>query len=214
MASANKVCSRFLISSFSLANFVLLCCDVLALFFLLANSVLLYYDVPLQRKAKGSSAQGACAEDPYAQKAAKRNYLTLIGLKTDEANEAPDVEGRDVEGWVNNGPHLGKLEGAIQNVEVRQVNVSYFAVITFRASDSTILNITCWKDPLAQKILGCSMKDYYFFTKEDDLFTTEKIQMMTKLVNKRQDLVNFTVKDSYRQEKKYINLVDFKWLSE
>ena len=109
---------------------------------------------------------------------------------------------------------MGKLEGAIQNVEVRQENVSYFAVIRLRASDSTILNITCWKDHLAQKVLGCSMKDYYFFTKGDDLFTTEKIQMMTKLVNKRQDLVNFTVKDSYREEKKYINLVDFKWLSE
>ena len=58
------------------------------------------------------------------------------------------------------------------------------------------------------------MKEYYFFVKKDDLLSTKKIQKMTELVNKRQDLVNFTVKDSYREEKKYINLVDFKWLSE
>ena len=87
-------------------------------------------------------------------------------------------------------------------------------MIRFRALDSTTLNITCWKDHLAQQFLGCSMKEYYFFVKKDDLLSTEKIQKMTELVNKRQDLVNFTVKDSYREEKKYINLVDFKWLSE
>ena len=58
------------------------------------------------------------------------------------------------------------------------------------------------------------MKEYYFFVKKDDLLSTEKIQKMTELVNKRQDLVNFTVKDSYREGKKYINLVDFKWFSE
>ena len=58
------------------------------------------------------------------------------------------------------------------------------------------------------------MKEYYFFIKRDDLFSTEKIQMMTDLVNKRQYFVNFTVRDTFREEKKYINLVVFKWLSE
>ena len=37
---------------------------------------------------------------------------------------------------------------------------------------------------------------------------------MTELVNKRQVLVNFTVKDSYKDGKKYINLVSFEWISE
>ena len=45
------------------------------------------------------------------------------------------------------------------------------------------------------------MKENHFFVKKDDLLSTEKIQKMTELVNKRQDLVNFTVKDSYREEK-------------
>ena len=87
-------------------------------------------------------------------------------------------------------------------------------MIRFLALDSTILNITCWKDHLALQFLGCSMKEYYFFIKRDDLFSTEKIQIMTDLVNKRQYFVNFTVRDTFREEKKYINLVVFKWLSE
>ena len=45
------------------------------------------------------------------------------------------------------------------------------------------------------------MKDYNFFIKGDDLFSTEKIQMMTVLVNKRQKFVNSTVRDTHREEK-------------
>ena len=87
-------------------------------------------------------------------------------------------------------------------------------MIGFLALGSTTLTINCRKDNLVQRFLGCSMKEYYFFVGKDDLRSTDKIQEMTKHLNKRQGLVNFTVKDSCKDVKKHINLVSFEWVSE
>ena len=48
--------------------------------------------------------------------------------------------------------------------------------------------------------------------KKKDLHSSDKIQEMIGLVNKRQGFVNFTVEGSYKDGKKYINLVSFEWV--
>ena len=58
------------------------------------------------------------------------------------------------------------------------------------------------------------MKDYYVFLIKDNQLCIDKIQEMTELLNKRLGLVNFAVKDSYKDDKKDINLVSFEWVSE
>ena len=87
-------------------------------------------------------------------------------------------------------------------------------MIRILALDSTTLSITCWKDNLARQFLGCSMKEYHFFVEKDNLLCIDKNQEVSGLVNKRQGLVNFTVKDSYKDDKKYINSVSLEWASE
>ena len=80
----------------------------------------------------------------------------------------------------------------------------------------TILKITGWTCPSMQHFLGCSMKGCHseFVDKNDGLLSSDKIKVMTDLVNKRQGLVNFTVKYSYKDGKKYTYLVSFEWVSE
>ena len=50
------------------------------------------------------------------------------------------------------------------------------------------------------------------FEDKNDLLSSDKIPKMIGLVDKRQNYVNFTVKDSYKDGKNYINLVSFEWL--
>ena len=73
----------------------------------------------------------------------------------------------------------------------------------FVALDFTTLNITCWNETLVQKPFGCSMKKVHFeFKDKNDLLSSDKIYKMIDLVDKRQNYVNFTVKDSYKDDKK------------
>ena len=58
------------------------------------------------------------------------------------------------------------------------------------------------------------MKEYHFFVEKDNLLCIDKNQEVSGLVNKRQGLVNFTVKDSYKDDKKYINLLFSEGVSE
>ena len=74
------------------------------------------------------------------------------------------------------------------------------------------LNITFWKDNLVQQLLGCSMKEQDSeFEDINDLLSSDKIQKMIEPFDKRKSYVNFTVKDSYKDDKKHINLVSFEW---
>ena len=89
----------------------------------------------------------------------------------------------------------------------------FFSVIKFVARDLTILNITCWKGTLVQQFLGCSMKQCHSeFEDKNDLLSGDKIQKMINIVDKRQNYVNSTVKDSYKDDKRHINLVSFEWV--
>ena len=72
----------------------------------------------------------------------KRRYKALIGKPV----EAPEVTGREVAGWVNDGNRFAKLKGKIRDVKVFTGDelYSFFAVIGFLALDSTLIEITCW----------------------------------------------------------------------
>ena len=93
------------------------------------------------------------------------------------------------------------------------MKASFFLLIQLVARDSTILNITRWKDNLVKHYLGCSMNEYISeFGDKNDLLPGDKIKKMIDLLDKRHNYINFTVRDSCKDDRKYINLVSFEWV--
>ena len=65
---------------------------------------------------------------------------------------------------------------------------TFFVVIEFVASDSTAIDITCWKKYVAQRLPGCSMKAHHsgFVAKGgiDGLLLRDGLKEMTDLLKK------------------------------
>ena len=91
-------------------------------------------------------------------------------------------------------------------------------MIEFVARDSTIPNITCWKDALVQRYLVVRSQSTIL---NSILNLNSRIKMACQKIKLKKNWpcgqapkknVNFTVKVSYKDDKKYINLVSFEWV--
>ena len=83
---------------------------------------------------------------------------------------------------------FGKILCVIRDVKVLTGTMqdSFFVLIEFLASDSTAINITCWKDYVTQRLLGCSIEVYHYEFVTDDgndgLLSSDELNEMTDLL--------------------------------
>ena len=136
-----------------------------------------------------------------AQEELKHKFCNLTKKYDGEGDGVPYVAGQMVYEWGNKGQDYGKVQGKIKDTKcVEGPNEdSFFSVIQIVAADSTTLSITCWNDNAVQQLLGCSMKEHFYeFEYKRDMLSSDKLQVMIDLVNKREEPVKFIVKDTYK----------------